>query len=1001
MKKYTILALITCLVCLVGCPTHYTPDSPVDVEGTTKDTPPKETTGTLVKFVNTNDFAVTLYADHSRVVKLANVAANASTGNMAAGASGDRVFYPVYHIVLEKTEFPYSGNGIVARVDANTTTNIPVPSLYELDQTALSAPLITGVCIKIQNSSSTTLTLQRGSYEEIPQGASSALINNGETAVYTVNAGPASIYSVLKNAVTPVSFPAGLMEFCAGRIYSLKFDGTSLALLVDKPVTITQVLQTDPPSNLMAKNRTDGYITLAWDKVSTENAYGIYRSESLSGSYFQIGTADTTSYIDTAVTLGATYYYRLSSIKNTVESNMSAVIASITVQQITVSPPADLTIDGRTSGSISLSWTPVSEALNYKIYKGSGPENVTEYVATVSLPSYMVSGLMPSTTHYFAVSTVSDAGESIPSVPKLATTLGNDMGVTIAVPVTDACVLRPITGNGDGDVNPGESFYYDITVTNFGTAGVYNLQGTLAATGSAGNITVNPATLNIGYMNPGESKTVTYSVSVSSACPPGTVIPVRLTFSSGGQFWWDTPPAVTVKINTPGGLRASSVTTSSITLNWDPVPNSAGHKVYYAASESGPYTLLSSAASGSAAYVHTGRSSNTSYYYKVSALDGFGEESGLSAPISVTTERIIPPAGIQAQARSASSVLVAWDPSSYAEGYKVYSATSPSGSYNLVESTGSGVTSFTHSDLSPGTVYYYKISTLNDTNEEGEKSDAVPAKTWTPLPVFNKSISGTVSPGLPEYYRFSVSSGVSYTVTSDKAGTVIWEDGTTWFSFGSGIQTQAPTQTGWAAIRLEGAGAYTLTVKSGEAAVSGFAFNSTSPASAGTINEADKTIAVSVPYGTTLTALTPTVTPASGWTCATTGAKDFSVPVEYRFTKGDVTQVYAVTVTLKGQGGITIEPPGGDISIAGFPTTAFSVSKTGSPATHTIQISDTSYSSYEWYVDDTQKTADSGSGGRTLTIRAADYTIGSHTVTLIVWKDGVPWSNERSFTVTN
>jgi hypothetical protein len=52
-------------------------------------------------------------------------------------------------------------------------------------------------------------------------------------------------------------------------------------------------------------------------------------------------------------------------------------------------------------------------------------------------------------------------------------------------------------------------------------------------------------------------------------------------------------------------------------------------------------------------------------------------------------------------------------------------------------------------------------------------------------------------------------------------------------------------------------------------------------------------------------------------------------------------------------------------------------------------------------VDDAQKTADSGSNGMAFTIGAADYVIGAHTVTLIVYKNGVPYSNEQRFTVTN
>jgi hypothetical protein len=332
----------------------------------------------------------------------------------------------------------------------------------------------------------------------------------------------------------------------------------------------------------------------------------------------------------------------------------------------------------------------------------------------------------------------------------------------------------------------------------------------------------------------------------------------------------------------------------------------------------------------------------------------------------------------------------------------VYYAASETGSYTLSGST-TGATSYAQTGLAAGTNYYYKVSAFGSAGAGGESelSAAVPAKTWMNLALFNKAVSGTAASGIPDCYRFHVSSGVNYTFSSTSAATVVWESGGTWFNLGSGTQTQTPSQTGWATVKFESAGSYTLTITSGEAAASGFDFNSTNPPSVGTVNEAAKTIAVLVPYGTNLAGLTPAVTPASGWTCATTGAQNFSSPVEYRFTKDSADQAYTVTVTRRGQGGITITPPGGDISIAGFPAAAFTVSLNGSPKTCAIQISDTSYSSYEWYVDDMQKTADTGSGNRTFTIRAADYVVGAHTVTLIVVKNGVPYSNEQSFTVTN
>jgi hypothetical protein len=77
-------------------------------------------------------------------------------------------------------------------------------------------------------------------------------------------------------------------------------------------------------------------------------------------------------------------------------------------------------------------------------------------------------------------------------------------------------------------------------------------------------------------------------------------------------------------------------------------------------------------------------------------------------------------------------------------------------------------------------------------------------------------------------------------------------------------------------------------------------FSFVSPAASGVINEAAKTIAVTVPFGTDVTSLTPTIvhtgasiTPASGT------SQDFSSPVIYTVTAEDgTTAQYTVTVTI-------------------------------------------------------------------------------------------------------
>jgi hypothetical protein len=94
---------------------------------------------------------------------------------------------------------------------------------------------------------------------------------------------------------------------------------------------------------------------------------------------------------------------------------------------------------------------------------------------------------------------------------------------------------------------------------------------------------------------------------------------------------------------------------------------------------------------------------------------------------------------------------------------------------------------------------------------------------------------------------------------------------------------------------------WTVTVTAaanGEAAITGFSF--ASPAAAGTINGAAKTVAVTVPYGTERNGLAPaiSVSPGAGISPASGAARDFSGPVTYTVTaENGSTVTWTVTVT--------------------------------------------------------------------------------------------------------
>jgi transcriptional regulator CtsR len=137
------------------------------------------------------------------------------------------------------------------------------------------------------------------------------------------------------------------------------------------------------------------------------------------------------------------------------------------------------------------------------------------------------------------------------------------------------------------------------------------------------------------------------------------------------------------------------------------------------------------------------------------------------------------------------------------------------------------------------------------------------------------------------------------TGSSVKVGTAVQVSGTTANNFTSPVTytvTAADASTQ----------AYTVTVTVGAAplssdkAITAFNFNALSPAVSGVVNESAKTVALTVPFGTNVTALVPTITitgasinPASG------AANNFTTPQTYTVTAANSsTQAYVVTVTI-------------------------------------------------------------------------------------------------------
>jgi hypothetical protein len=232
-------------------------------------------------------------------------------------------------------------------------------------------------------------------------------------------------------------------------------------------------------------------------------------------------------------------------------------------------------------------------------------------------------------------------------------------------------------------------------------------------------------------------------------------------------------------------------------------------------------------------------------------------------------------------------------------------------------------------------------------------------------PVITVSSGATVSPRSGTAQDFS--SPVSYTVRA--------EDGTT--------ETYAVTVT--------------VAPPPGTAkAITGFRF--TSPEATGDIDEAAKTISITLPYGTAVNSLTPVITISAMATVSPSSetAQDFSSPVTYTVRAEDgTTETYTVTVTVEKQGQADITLNLTDVAREALSGGGITIAKTSGTykQTETLTVVGT-FDRCKWRVDGTVKGT-----GNSLILDAGDYAEGTHQVSLEVSLKGIPYSKAGTFTV--
>jgi fibronectin type 3 domain-containing protein len=456
---------------------------------------------------------------------------------------------------------------------------------------------------------------------------------------------------------------------------------------------------------------------LTWTAVSGATRHLVKRSTTSGGPYTTlVGSVTGTSFTDTGLANGTTYYYVVAGVNSLGEGLPTAQLTA-TPLATTPAAPGGVAANGW-NGNVQVSWNASVGAVSYNVLRsttsGSGYASIASGVTTTS---HTDTTAADGITYYYVVTATNSGGTSANSSQASALTtkprvsLAFDDGTS---PTADA------SGNG-----------WNGTLVN----------GPLWTAGRAGSAVWfdggnDHVTLPTGVVNGVTATTITFWADLDSASNwtrffdfgTGTTANMFLTPKNGAN------EAIRFAITTSGGAGEQKIdgTATFPVTGWHHVAVTlagATGTLYVDGVQVGQNTAMTLTPSslGATTLNRIGRSQYNDPYL-AGRVDEFrvynrafsaaevasvmaGGPSGLPAPTGVTASSAV------------GQITVNWTAVTGATGYEVLRSTTSGGPYMTVASNVSG-TSNTNAALPAATTYYYVVVAHNATSESMNSAEA-------------------------------------------------------------------------------------------------------------------------------------------------------------------------------------------------------------------------------------------------------------------------------------
>jgi hypothetical protein len=695
------------------------------------------------------------------------------TGLAFTSATGTSISFS-WNAVSDATSYKiYKNNNYVATVTAPITTG----SLSGLTPSTPYSIQVSGVNALGEGLLCTSVSMSTA--PSIPTGlvfgsATATSLNFSWTAVagatgYRIYKGGAPI----STAATTTGSLSGLTAGSPYNVQVLAYNNSGDGALCS---SVSMITLPAAPTGLVFSSATTSSVSFSWNAVTGATGYKIYKGGSL------ISTVATTTASLSGLTVGSPYNVQVLAYNNSGDGALCSSVSMSTLPAV----PTGLVFSSATASSVSFSWTAVTGATGYRIYKGGAP------ISTVATTTGSLSGLTAGSPYNVQVLAYNNSGDgALCSSVSMITLPAAPTGLVFSSATTSSVSFswNAVTGATGYKIYKGGSLISTVATTTASLSGLtvgspynvqvlaYNNSGDGALCSSVSMSTLPAAPTGLSFTNATASvlnfswtavagaagyriykggapiSTVATTTGSLSGLTAGSPYNVQvLAYNNSGDGALCSSVSMSTLPGAPTGLVFSSATASSVSFSWTAVTGATGYRIYKGGS------LISTVATTTGSL--SGLTAGSPYNVQVLAYNNSGD-GALCSSVSMSTLPAAP-TGLSFTNATASVLNFSWTAVAGATGYRIYKGGAPIST--VATTTGS------LSGLTAGSPYNVQVLAYNNSGD-GALCSSVSMITLPAAPtglVFSSATTSSVSfswtavPGATSYgiYKGGVDTGI-------------------------------------------------------------------------------------------------------------------------------------------------------------------------------------------------------------------------------------------------